>query len=84
MKLRYTIILHPLDEDEGPGYWVEVPALPGCVTWGTSFEHALAMAQEAIEGLIASMAAHGEPIPQEPQPEGEVRLSVAVDSPIAA
>ena len=28
---------------------VTVPALPGCVTWGTNLDHALCMAQEAIE-----------------------------------
>lgn len=43
---RYTIILHP-DEEEG-GYTVTVPALPGCVTQGETIEEAIAMAKDAI------------------------------------
>jgi predicted RNase H-like HicB family nuclease len=39
MKLAY---------DEG-GYWVKVPALPGCVTQGETLEEALTNAKEAIE-----------------------------------
>ena len=29
----YTIKVHPADPDES-GYWIEVPALPGCFSRG--------------------------------------------------
>jgi predicted RNase H-like HicB family nuclease len=29
-----------------------IPALPGCHTWGESYEHLIEMAKEAIEGWL--------------------------------
>jgi predicted RNase H-like HicB family nuclease len=29
-----------------------VPALPGCHTWGDSYEHLLVMLQEAVQGWL--------------------------------
>ena len=60
---RYTIVLDP-DQDEG-GYTVTVPALPGCVTEGTTVEECVANAQEAIALYLDDLAAHGELIPEE-------------------
>ena len=48
MKIR--VILHPAEEG---GYWVEVPALPGCVSEGDTFDEALANTREAAEGWFA-------------------------------
>ena len=62
-EYRYTIILYP-DLEQG-GYTVTVPALPGCVTEGETFEEAIAMAKEAIQLYIESLIADGEPIPVE-------------------
>ncbi len=47
MKLR--VLIHPAEEG---GYWAEVPALPGCVSEGDTFEEALANIREAAEGWI--------------------------------
>lgn len=67
MKLKtahYTIVLQP--EAEG-GFTVTVPALPGCVTFGRDLTHARDMAEDAIQGYVASLRKHGEPIPTEDQ-----------------
>jgi predicted RNase H-like HicB family nuclease len=49
--MEYTIILHPAEEG---GYWVEVPALPGCLSQGETVEETLRNIKEAIEShLIA-------------------------------
>ncbi len=61
-RMLYRIRLAP--EPEG-GFTVTVPALPGCVTWGEDYDHALAMAQEAIEGYLDVLAELGKPIPEE-------------------
>ena len=61
-KYIYKIHLDP--EPEG-GFTVTVPALSGCVTWGKDYDHALAMAQEAIEGYLEVLAKEGKPIPEE-------------------
>ncbi len=64
MKIRhYRIVLDPAPAEEGGGYTVTVPALPGCVTEGDTLEEAIAMAKEAITGYIESLEAHGEPVP---------------------
>jgi len=60
--LSYKILLRP--EPEG-GFTVTVPALPGCVTYGSDFDEAKAMAKEAIELYLESLAAHNEAIPND-------------------
>lgn len=60
MSLSYKILLKP--EPEG-GYTVNVPALPGCITYGVDLEGAKANAKEAIDLYIESLKAHAEEIP---------------------
>lgn len=62
MQKTYKILLHK--EPEG-SYTVSVPALPGCMTYGDSVEHALQMAQEAIELYIEELHERGEEIPDD-------------------
>ncbi|MEX2015640.1 MAG: type II toxin-antitoxin system HicB family antitoxin [Candidatus Hydrogenedentales bacterium] len=63
MKLSaYRIQLQA--EPEG-GFTVTVPTLPGCVTWGRDFDHAIEMAKECIEGHLEALRDVGEPIPEE-------------------
>ncbi|MBI5299514.1 MAG: type II toxin-antitoxin system HicB family antitoxin [Deltaproteobacteria bacterium] len=50
--------------EEG-GYVVSVPALPGCVTQGDTFEEARKMAKDAIKGYIAVLREEGQSIPEE-------------------
>ena len=51
-------------EPEG-SYTVSVPALPGCMTYGDTVEHAIQMAQEAIELYIEELNERGEEIPDD-------------------
>jgi predicted RNase H-like HicB family nuclease len=44
--MKIKVIVH--DAEEG-GYWATVPALPGCVTEGETWEELLANLREAIE-----------------------------------
>lgn len=37
---------------EGDVWCGSVPALPGCHTWGESYEHLLEMLKDAIEGWL--------------------------------
>jgi predicted RNase H-like HicB family nuclease len=57
----YIAILVP-DRDEG-GYSVLFPDLPGCVTQGDDLADAQTMAVDALSVWIASMVAHGDPVP---------------------
>ena len=58
----YTIVVEP---DEGGGFFVSVPALPGCFTRGSSVEECHDRAVEAIEVHIAGLRADGELVPEE-------------------
>lgn len=58
----YKIHLHP--EPEG-GFTVTVPVLPGCVTYGESWDVAVERAHEAIEGFLETLVQLGKAIPEE-------------------
>lgn len=60
--MEYTVIVH--DADEGV-YWVEVPALPGCLSQGESIEEALSNIKEAIELHIEGLKDEGQEIPKD-------------------
>ena len=71
---EYTVILDP--DDDGHGYTVLVPALPGCITQGRTRTEALEHAKEAIAAYIASLEADGETAPEERQPIELLKLAV--------
>ncbi|MGR9053044.1 MAG: type II toxin-antitoxin system HicB family antitoxin [Gammaproteobacteria bacterium] len=48
MKLK--VVVHEAEEG---GYWAEVPAIPGCVTQGESFDEFLSNIYEAVEGCLS-------------------------------
>src|SRR5437667_10821551 len=58
----YTIVVEP---DEDGGFFVVVPALPGCFTRGRPIAECRERAIEAIEVHIAGLRADGEPVPEE-------------------
>lgn len=62
MVHRYRVIVEP--EDDG-SYAVWVPALPGCVSQGDTFEEAMANIREAIQCYLESCLKHGEQVPDE-------------------
>ncbi len=56
-----------MQEPEG-GYTVNVPALPGSVTYGESVDHAMSMAQEVIELYAAALIAEADPVSDDDRP----------------
>lgn len=47
MKLK--VIVHEAEEG---GCWAEVPALPGCVSQGETFDEVISNVREAAEGWL--------------------------------
>jgi predicted RNase H-like HicB family nuclease len=48
--------LHVIIEQDEAGYYVaEVPALPGCLSQGNTFDEAITNIKEAIEGWLEVM-----------------------------
>jgi antitoxin HicB len=70
----YSIVLEP---EEGGGYAVSVPTLPGCLTQGKTVEEAMERVAEAISVHMAGLEADGEPVPEEHEPPRLVRVTVA-------
>jgi predicted RNase H-like HicB family nuclease len=50
MKLHIKI-----EQDEAGYYVAEVPALPGCLSQGKTYEEAIANIKEAVEGWLEVM-----------------------------
>lgn len=75
--LKYTVIFEPAEEG---GYVVSVPALPGCVTEGNTFEEAVYMIKDAMKGYLHVMKKEGLEIPEEI--EDIVVTKVSVPEPI--
>ncbi len=76
---QFTVVLEP-DHEEPERYNVRVPTLPGCLTYGESIEDALANAREAITGYVASLLAHGEPVPIEVHPVVATSIAIPVST----
>ncbi len=48
MKLK--VVVHEAEEG---GYWAEVPALPGCVSQGDTYDELMDNVREAVEGCLS-------------------------------
>jgi predicted RNase H-like HicB family nuclease len=51
-------------EPKDAGYSAYSPSLPGCFSNGRTIEEARRNMREAIQQHVASLLAHGEPVPQ--------------------
>ena len=60
--LKYTVVFEPSEES---GYVAFVPALPGCMSQGDTFEEAVKMIKDAISGYLAVLKEKGQEIPKE-------------------
>ncbi len=57
----YSVVVHGADEG---GFWVEVPALPGCYSQGESVEESLRNVGEAIALYLEALEDEGWDTPQ--------------------
>ncbi len=48
--MKIKVVVHPAEEG---GYWAEVPAIPGCLTQGDTWEELLSNIYEAIEACMS-------------------------------
>lgn len=83
MKLAYPALFSKWEE--GDGYTVEFPDLPGCVTEGASLAEAVEMAEDAASGWVLGELEDGNSIPAASAPnavratDGEFVSIVALD-----
>lgn len=58
--MQYRVVIEP---DEDGIFVAQCPSLPGCISQGQTRDEAIANIKDAIEGYLASLKKHGEPIP---------------------
>jgi predicted RNase H-like HicB family nuclease len=58
--MKYRVLI---EQDEDGVFVAQVPALPGCVSQGSSRDEALTNIREAIAGYLESLRELDEPVP---------------------
>ena len=76
----YSLTIEPHQEDGG--YLAFFPALPGCHTWGSTYEEAVNNAEEALTGYLEALQKNGEIIPLEEESPHSVSLGIIVRTPV--
>jgi antitoxin HicB len=61
---EYRITIRPLSKDEGGGYLVEYPEIPGCMSDGETIEEAIANGREALRDCLEVFKESGRKAPQ--------------------
>jgi antitoxin HicB len=61
---EYQFTVRPLSKDEGGGYLVEYPDIPGCMSDGETVEEAIANGREALLDCLAVFRESGRKIPK--------------------
>jgi antitoxin HicB len=60
--IRNGIVFELQSEPEG-GYTITVPSLPGCISYGATFEEAIEMIKDAMSGWLEVAREEGIPVP---------------------
>jgi antitoxin HicB len=60
----YQFTVRPLSKDEGGGYLVEYPDIPGCMSDGDTIEEAIANGREALRDCIEVFKESGRRLPK--------------------
>lgn len=70
--MKYSVVVHEAEEG---GFWVDVPALPGCYSQGESVQETLGNVKEAIGLYLEVLKDEGRDAPR----DDEVVFQVNVD-----
>ena len=71
--MEYTVVVHQADEG---GFWVEVPALPGCYSQGESVQGALENVMEAISLYLETLRDEGRKAPHDADVVYQVKVAI--------
>jgi antitoxin HicB len=61
---EYQFTVRPLSRDEGGGYLVEYPDVPGCMSDGETIEEAIANGREALRDCMDVFTESGRKLPK--------------------
>jgi predicted RNase H-like HicB family nuclease len=78
LDLNYDIVLRQLNDDEGGGWFAEIPLLPGCMSDGETPEEALKNINDAKKCWIEVALQHHDNIPEpvDNQYSGQLRIRI--------
>ena len=65
---KYPFTIRPLSTEDGGGYLIEYPDLPGCHSDGETPEEAIVNGRDAVRSFLLSCKKHGDPIPKPSSP----------------
>lgn len=63
-RLEYPFNISTLPPEEGGGYLIEFPDLPGCISDGETINEAIANGKDAMLCWIETAKQHGDEVPQ--------------------
>lgn len=72
----YPFTIRPLSEDDGGGFVIEYPDLPGCISDGDTPQEAIKNGCDAVKAYLLSCVKHGDPIPKPAEASGQWRQRV--------
>jgi len=61
---KYPFTIRPLSAEDGGGFLIEYPDLPGCHSDGDTPEQAVVNGRDALRSYLLSCRKHGDPIPK--------------------
>ena len=70
--MKYSVVVHSAEEG---GFWVDVPALPGCYSQGESVDESLQNVTEAIELYLEVLMDEGRDAPLDAEVVYRVNVS---------
>ena len=59
----YPFTIRPLSDDDGGGYLIEFPDVPGAMSDGETPEEAISNGRDALKAVLLTMREFGDPIP---------------------
>ena len=71
--MEYSVVVHQAEEG---GFWVEVPALPGCYSQGETVDEALGNVREAIALYLDVLRDEGRDAPRDADVVYQVNVAV--------
>jgi len=66
--LLYPVLIEPLAQEDGGGYFATVPDLPGCMSDGETPEEAFVNVGDAIEEWLDAARSTGRVVPDPSRP----------------
>lgn len=76
---EYPFTIRPLSKDDGGGYLIEFPDLPGCMSDGETPEEAIHNGKDAFIAYIRCCVKYGDPVPPPSSPDRGARVPEKVN-----